>query len=123
MYDFKFTGSTTIQDEPLTFVLQDGSRYEPKNFDLLYHGEVTLAQALGSSLNTPAVKLLAQLGLDRFWTWIKLVTQTVQTDASFTQNPLTYGLSLALGSIEISPLDFVRMYQIFHHAYPSLSKY
>jgi len=52
----------TIVDEPVRFPLENGQTYAPQNFDLTYHGEVTLTQALGSSLNIPAVKLLHQAG-------------------------------------------------------------
>jgi len=50
----------TIVDEPVSFDGGGGTSYEPKNYDLTYHGELTLAEALASSLNIPAVKLLHQ---------------------------------------------------------------
>jgi len=47
-----------IVDEAVSFELPHGGVYRPQNFDLTYHGEVSLAEALASSLNIPAVKLL-----------------------------------------------------------------
>jgi len=48
---------TLIEDRPTRF-----ARYAPRNFDSDYKGTVTAAEALQSSLNVPAVKLLARVG-------------------------------------------------------------
>jgi len=48
---------TLIEDRPTRF-----ARYAPRNFDADYKGTVTVAEALQSSLNVPAVKLLAAVG-------------------------------------------------------------
>ena len=48
---------TLIEDRPTRF-----ARYAPRNFDSDYKGTVTVAEALQSSLNVPAVKLLARVG-------------------------------------------------------------
>ncbi|MFM9941093.1 MAG: penicillin-binding protein 1C [Hyphomicrobiaceae bacterium] len=48
---------TLIEDQPERFGL-----YAPKNFDHDFRGTVTLREALGDSLNIPAVKLLANVG-------------------------------------------------------------
>lgn len=48
----------TIVDEEVSFELPHGGVYRPQNFDLTFHGEVTLAEALASSLNVPAVRLI-----------------------------------------------------------------
>lgn len=111
------TWSSILQDQPTTFVLGDGGLYEPKNFDLVHHGSVTVRQALWSSLNLPAVWLLSRMWLDQFWSRRNYVTQKVHTDQIFNQNPAHYGLSLALGSIEVSPLDLARVYQILNPSY------
>ncbi|MBP7848156.1 hypothetical protein KA013_02955 [Patescibacteria group bacterium] len=49
-----------IVDEEVSFELPHGGVYKPQNFDLSFHGDVSLAEALASSLNIPAVKLLHQ---------------------------------------------------------------
>lgn len=48
---------TLIEDRPARF----GS-YRPENFDKTYHGTVTIREALGLSLNVPAVRVLDALG-------------------------------------------------------------
>ncbi len=48
---------TLIEDRPSRFGL-----YVPKNFDMDWHGTVTIRMALAQSLNIPAVKVLEALG-------------------------------------------------------------
>jgi membrane carboxypeptidase/penicillin-binding protein PbpC len=38
--------NTIIEDSPVEYFLDNGGRYAPKNFDLQYHGKVTIGQAL-----------------------------------------------------------------------------
>lgn len=61
------TGGTILQDEETAYT---GDSYEgeyiPRNSTLITHGDVTLADALGSSLNIPAVQALNALGVDRY---------------------------------------------------------
>lgn len=52
-----WTPDTIIVDEPRSY-----GRYTPQNYGNEYYGEVTLAEALGRSLNTVAVQLLYAVG-------------------------------------------------------------
>ncbi len=67
MVDLGRTGSTILQDEETSYTgdSHDGV-YMPRNATLVTHGAVTLADALGSSLNIPAVQALDALGVDRY---------------------------------------------------------
>ena len=78
-----------------------------------YYGKVTMGDALGSSLNIPAVKLLHEVGVDRFYDLLRDVGTIVGTDEKRQDDPSQYGLALSLGVKEISPLDFTRMRTIF----------
>jgi len=49
------TPASIIPDEPTVFSWS-GKIYRPVNYDQKFHGSVTVKQALGSSLNIPAVK-------------------------------------------------------------------
>ena len=100
--------STIIADEPVHFETADGLPYSPKNFDLQYHGEVTVAEALAQSLNVPAVKTLEFVGLENF-----LVMAERFGISTFTQSPDYYGLALALGSGEVQLLELVNAYATF----------
>jgi penicillin-binding protein 1A len=60
----KYTMATMIPDTPVTITDQWGNSYSPKNYDRGYHGTLQLQQAMGNSLNVPAVKVEMTLGVD-----------------------------------------------------------
>jgi len=79
------------------------SGYAPVNYDRQYRGRVTARQALLSSLNVPAVRLLASLGHENFYDLLKPVL-------GLSGGPGRYGLTLALGGAEVSLLDLTALY-------------
>ncbi len=97
-----WTPETVITDEPIRYDTPEGLPYSPQNFDLEFHGSVTAAQALAQSLNVPAVKTLDFVGLATFLKFARDFGIT-----SFNEDAEHYGLSLALGSGEISLLELV----------------
>lgn len=103
-----WSANTVIADEPVSYVTADGTSYAPKNFDLLYHGNVTLAAALAQSLNIPAVKTLNFVGISSFLQAVKTFgIKTLDKSSDY------YGLSLALGSGEVKLLELVNAYSVF----------
>ncbi len=65
VYGMAFEGGfahpeTLIEDRPTRF-----GTYRPENFDEDFHGTVSVREALGNSLNVPAVKALAAVGPSR----------------------------------------------------------
>lgn len=102
-----FSPSSIILDTPVTFPNEWGPAYTPVNYDGKFHGPVTLRQALGSSLNIPAVKLLASVGLDP-------MAQTAK-DLGITtfDDPKRFGLSLTLGGGEVKMIDMMGVYGAF----------
>lgn len=107
-----------ILDEQVNFELWNGEIYRPQNFDLRYHGEVSLAEALASSLNIPAVKLLHQAGLEGyFWFFNRLRLLAGENKETIIQdmtifNPERLGLSVALGTYELSPYEVIRVWRL-----------
>lgn len=59
-----FTLATVIADIETEYVGTDDKLYIPKNFSGKYFGPVLLREALGRSLNIPAVKLANAVGVD-----------------------------------------------------------
>ncbi len=55
------TPQTVINDVPINL-----AGYCPENYDLQFHGPVSVDEALRQSLNIPAVKVLQQLSVQRF---------------------------------------------------------
>ncbi len=81
--------------------------YHPTNYEGGYKGPMTMRQALAQSRNIPAVKTLYLAGIE----------QTLDTAKAFGIQGLgeanDYGLSLTLGSAEVSLLDMTSAYGTF----------
>ena len=99
-----FTPGNTILDTPVVFKDEWGNRYAPVNYDGSFHGPVSLRQALGSSYNIPAVKLLATVGLE------KMVQTAKDLGITTFDDPKRFGLSLTLGSGEVKMIDMMAVY-------------
>jgi penicillin-binding protein 1C len=101
------TPATMILDVATTFMTHEGKPYTPANYDNLEHGPVSARQALASSLNIPAVKVLDQIGLRGLK---EITSKSGITTLSDVEN---YDLSLALGGGEVTLLELTSAYGIF----------
>jgi 1A family penicillin-binding protein len=99
-----WTPATVIWDEPTEFPLADGTVYAPHNYDDSWHGPQRLRMALANSLNIPAVKTLAFVGIESF------VEQAHRMGITTLNDPTRYGLSLVLGAGEVRLLDLTNVY-------------
>lgn len=106
-----YTAATMLMDIKTTFPNQGDKDYNPENYDKKYHGPVQLRFALGSSLNLPAVKLLALVGIKNMLTTADRMGLT--TLAPTDDNTKRFGLALTLGGGEIKPLDLASAYTAF----------
>jgi penicillin-binding protein 1C len=93
---------TKVADTRLAF-----AGYEPENFDRVFHGEVTAAQALQYSLNVPAVAMLAQVGPEAFEARLEGAGARLVRPRVGAADP---GLALALGGDGIALRDLVMLY-------------
>ncbi|GAB4159600.1 MAG: penicillin-binding protein 1C [Winogradskyella sp.] len=91
---------TLVADVPTQF----GS-YQPENYNKSYDGAIHANEALSRSLNVPAVRMLQNFGLDRFYHYLK---QLKLKDLRYNANH--YGLSLALGGAESNLWDLCKSY-------------
>lgn len=97
---------TILSDAPLRF-----GNYAPGNYDGTYAGGVTAATALSRSLNTPAVRLVARLGVKRFLD--RLQTLGLQRWKTWQDNAALatkLGLSVTLGTGGYRLLDLAGAY-------------
>lgn len=79
--------------------------YSPENFDQEFNGAVPASEALSRSLNIPAVRMLREYGLQRFYNDLgKLNQKAIDKPADY------YGLSLILGGAESSLWDITSAY-------------
>lgn len=95
---------TMLYDVQTNFSTEDGKEYAPNNYDGKFHGPLSLAKALGGSLNIPAVKTLYLVGVKDALTLAK------NLGISSLNEPDRYGLSLVLGGGEVKLLDHVSAY-------------
>ncbi len=100
-----FSTSTILADVPTEFPTSTGV-YRPVNYDRTYTGPVSIRQALGNSLNIPAVRMLQQLGGPAPLQEVlhRLGVTTIQENSS------QYGLGLTIGSAEVRLLELTNAY-------------
>ena len=89
-----------VPDVPTTY-----GDYAPDNYDGSFTGLISLEDALSHSLNIPFVRLLGRVGVERF-----IDTLRTTGAASLSSSPGYYGLSAAIGSVEITPLELAGLY-------------
>lgn len=106
-----YTPATVIMDLPTVFPSQGGQDYKPENYDGKYRGPVQLRFALGNSLNIPAVKLLAMIGIREFLN--KAYLMGLDSLAPTPKNLSRFGLSLTLGGGETRLIDLTSAFSIF----------
>lgn len=99
----EYTLATILDDSE--FIYKDPHReedWQPLNYDKKYHGDVTLYEALLNSYNVPAVRTAIDVGLD------KVIDNLAAL--GYRQKILPYP-SLALGAVNMSPLEVASIYQ------------
>lgn len=99
---------TLVEDREYKYPIATGFSLYPKNYDGLYHGEVTLHEALSNSLNVPSVKVLEYIGLEQFYAFLSdgLGFQPIQDYDSYQ-----YGI--ALGGLEMDLLTLTHYFTLF----------
>nr|MBC7244824.1 penicillin-binding protein 1C [Chloroflexota bacterium] len=102
-----YTPATMLLDVRSTFITREGDAYVPVNYDRRYHGPVLLREALGSSLNVIAVKVLEHIGVP------ELVSQAQKLGLTTLQDPQRFGLALTLGGGEVRLLELTAAYAAF----------
>ena len=98
----KFNLLSVEEDVSFSMKQQDGTLWQPQNYDNQSHGSVSMLEALVNSYNLATVKLGMQIGLNRIRQTLK------QAGVTGTINPYP---SLLLGSLELSPFEVAQMYQ------------
>ncbi len=98
--------ASLLWDVPFRFQA-GGESYEPVNYDGRYRGPVRLRQALANSMNTAAIDVAAQLGLE------SLHAKAIEMGLSLDPRPSQYGISLVLGGGAVPLLDMVGAYSAF----------
>tara|TARA_R110000824_G_scaffold366730_1_gene555468 strand:- start:72380 stop:74599 length:2220 start_codon:yes stop_codon:yes gene_type:complete len=101
-FDAGWSPGQSIEDAPLSEAVGTGM-HSFNNYSRQFYGEVSIRQALGNSLNIPAVHAVNFIGPERYLDLLhRLGFNSLTRGAGF------YGDGLALGNGEVSLLELVR---------------
>jgi penicillin-binding protein 1A len=104
--DLGYSGATELIDIARTYTYEkDGEelKWQPKNYEKNYKGLLTLREALVHSRNLATVNLVNDIGL----------SQLLREFKKFGISNLPRNMSIALGSITLSPLQLAKYYTSF----------
>ncbi|HEX7052848.1 MAG TPA: penicillin-binding protein 1B [Burkholderiales bacterium] len=97
-----YTLVTPIDDGPFVWKSRGAADWEPKNYDLEFHGMVPLRVALAQSYNVATARLGTEIGVD------KVLANVKKLGVERELNPFA---STLLGAAEMSPFEVAQMYQ------------
>jgi len=100
------TPATVMMDVRTSFVTQEGTSYVPLNYDLTYRGPVRLREALASSYNVVAVKVLDTIGVEA------MTSLARRMGIHSFDDPDRLGLAVTLGGGEVSLLELSSAYAV-----------
>ena len=98
------TAASVVSDERTSFLTREGAPYVPLNYDLQYRGPVRLREALASSYNVVAVKVLDTIGVEAMTGLARRLGIS-----SFDQAD-RLGLAVTLGGGEVRLLELASAY-------------
>jgi penicillin-binding protein 1C len=98
--------ASMLLDVPTCFQVAGQADYCPKNYNGGFSGPVTVRQSLGNSLNIPAVKSLATIGVETF------MAQANKMGIESWTNAENYGLSLTLGGGEVKMTELATAFGV-----------
>ena len=106
-----YTASTLLMDTKTSFPGGDKPEYVPENYDGKFRGPILVREALGNSINVPAVKMVSLVGIkDMLEVAYDMGFSTLKPTA---ETLARVGLSVALGGGEVKPLELVSAYSAF----------
>ena len=107
-----YTPATVLMDTQTNFKAQDSEKdYIPANYDGKFRGPIQVRFALGNSINIPAIKMLALVGIKNVMqkAYDMGISNWEPTDANLRD----VGYSLVLGGRVVRLVDEVEAYGVF----------
>ncbi len=108
--------NSLLLDSVADISISQGRVYHPKNYDLVFRGLVSAGDALGSSLNVPAVRALQLVGE------AKVLDKLHLLGFNRLEHDDYYGPSLALGAIDTTLWELTQGYRQFATANSTFSE-
>lgn len=100
-----YTLATVINDAPIVVENSDNSLWRPQNAEHRFYGPTRLRDAITKSRNLVSIRLLDLIGIP--------YAINFSQHFGFTKEQLPRGLSLALGTALVTPLQMASAYAIF----------
>jgi membrane carboxypeptidase/penicillin-binding protein PbpC len=108
------TPGSVILDVRTSFPTREGLPYVPVNYDHRYHGPVSTREALASSYNLPAVKVLDMVGVETMTALARRIGITTFDDPPEDESGEgRFGLALTLGGGEVRLLELTAAFAAF----------
>lgn len=105
----KFTPATAVLDSPLVYLDTEGGDWIPENYEGEYYGLLRLRKALALSINVISIRIADAIGIE---TVMKYYTKLLKLSPNDASTRLRRNFSIALGTMEVSPLELARAYAI-----------
>ena len=100
----RYNWSSIINDKPVSVSGQDGSLWQPRNYDRKDYGPVFLVDAMSKSLNQSTARLGMKVGIDQ----VVNTFERLGVDKKIPHYP-----SILLGAVSMSPLQVTQMFQTY----------
>ena len=101
-----YSGATKLIDIAKTFEYEkngEDKKWQPKNYEKNYEGLITLRKALVHSRNLATINLVNDIGLNHL----------IKELHKFNIKDIPHDLSIALGTMSVSPLKLAEYYTLF----------
>ncbi len=102
-----FNPATLLYDVRKTYLTKKGEGFSPNNYDGRFHGLILVREALGSSLNVPAIDMLDRIGIENF------LKTAVEMGITTFADESRYDLAITLGGAETKLVDLTNVYATF----------
>ena len=104
-----WSAATILNDAPVAQAVGSGL-HTYRNYSRIHYGDITLREALGNSLNIPAIKTIHHVGRHEFLQFLRTAGFT-----SLSKPTDFYGEGLALGNGEVTLFELVQAYAALAH--------
>ena len=100
----RYQWSSIVDDKAVSVAGQDGSLWQPKNYDRKDHGKLFMVDALANSYNQATARLGMKIGIGQ----VVDTFERLGIEKSIPPYP-----SILLGSLSMSPLEVTQMFQVY----------
>jgi len=106
-----YNAASMIMDTPVSFPVAGQKDYSPQNYTGKFNGPMSLRNALGNSINTIAVKMLASVGVSNMLQ--QAYDMGISTLEPTAENMTKFGFAVTLGGADVKMIDLASAYSAF----------